>query len=1746
MTKTRSHAKWDQAVRLAKLQTNVNPDDLTKIDGKLLTKAQEIYAYLTVKGKKPNKNVSCDTDLKLDNLRKIVTQDTGLNSNGYTKEQICQVRQEIIGKKLTLPPLVLSANRTYMLDKKSPLSMREYKELFGRSTVGKLKSMAKKVGISVASDATQTEMRSAIKAKLKAMDISEPIILGQKSKPRASRANTKSNFLNNSANEGATNLNRVNGNTNVNRVNTNRVNTNRVNTNRVNTNRVNTNVNRVNTNVNRVNTNVNRVNTRQRNFSAGNARPLGNVYKTVTSSPSTARGIGSFIGGLLRDTNNTPSYNYGTRKRRGFFSRLFGGPNVATNANRNFQKNNARPRGNVYPKVKTPTTPATPSAPAPTVTPATPAPTVTPATPATPAVQTIIKEIGKVNNLNTLRSKYSEKIKALEHLTTKNLNGFNRNVKSANTNASLQNLLAKAVTRNAQIKVTKDQLRNMINKETRLSNNARSQLKTRLNKVRPGENLNTIRNVFNAEIKKLPTPKVGPTPSPTPAVSNNSRRLNVTRQIAQLNLGNDLQKHFMNRLKNTSNNLNGVLKRAQNTKKLSNALQSIKYMNTNSRKRQLNKMKTALAYENILKGAKREVFDSQIKNMSLTPEEKVNLSKQLNSGVGLNAVLQKASNLGRGRKQSKNALQRKLMNMGFNQNTIKQQLNKVNQGTNVNLILKELKKAKLQVFEAELERYGYLKREDKNSLLKEYTNLTTNAKKNELLQRAKNMEPPNAPNAPAPVPAPAPAPSTVKNSVLNNPELVDKINKNRVALKRKLVSLNKDGIKLNNAQVMNLMSKYAPNKGNTQILQQAGLLLGEKVKAAAKKREAEAAKANANAKKIEDNKIKRERREKLTQMLKNRKLGFFERKKYLALINEGLKNDQILDKIQKDKEELLGAKLRKLGLSLNQIAPYLNRFRTNKNAQAIIKEVTNRKRANANEKRAAAKANANEKRAAAKANANEKRAANKKSLDNKRNSIKNRLKDANVNDARISQALKKVTKDTNVNAFYNATVKAVNREKFVKILKSKGVMKPYIGRYDSGENKNTILADVNKDLQKRDDDKAEKTRKNAERKAFVEQLKSKGVSVGGLFGPKSPYLNRFNKGESANAILKSVNNNTSARRDKRAELKQKIMNNSSLTNAQAEEIMKRWNKSPEKWTNQTVLEAAKKTRGSLNQKAAATRSKNRATRLKQLAKQVGVDVKYINAFLADERHKMFTWNQLTKNKLEPKLKNDRVILNLRKKVTPRSRLEYVPVNAYMQELNKATRQANEVEHLAMLKRSVGGRASGKGQWTNKNIRATANKLGKQVVNVTINNLRAENKVGANKMQKRASFENALKKRGLGLLKIRGLMKRFDKGESVENILKSLNEAKPEVKTTNKRAFKNVEAAKIALQKRAKNGGITVKGESKTTNKHAFKNVEAAKIALQKLAENGGITVNSALRKMMLQYHPNKTGGGNDHDSKMLSAARNALKKVDVVAEIQQLIKRPEIPFSVKGEWTKQTKRAKNNPSKLQSILSDLRGRFSLYNEIGSAKILNPKIRARLQKDAMSYKKPVANVRRNLNALMFKNASNKALPAPSNSNSNSNSNSFKNASNVPLTKKTIFGEKPDNLREKRMEAISRLQAMTNINKNIRNEYEEKIKKLGTKSLINKQINFARASQTRRKEQVERKKKAAKRLENKKKKATSTISRNANMNQNIKKSAIEAIREASTNRQVNKALSSAQRKKERRKKAQQTWAASKFAK
>ena len=256
----------------------------------------------------------CDPDAKTKNIRKLIKLHTGHAVN-VSRERMCDITREAKKGNLPMPPLVLTRDKRFLLDSKSPLTQKDYETLYkSNTTSADAKRLAKKVGL-VNIDKTIADLKNAIGRRLASTGVREPILLPGS---RVVSAPKSENFF----------------------VNENRNNVQNENRNNENQNRNNENQNRNNENQNRANINSARRNNGDR--PNGNAvKPNGNVVKPNGNRPKSIKNtirnrhkdrIKDFSKNHREPNRREPNRREPNGKKPGFFGRIFGGSkNTSTN-----------------------------------------------------------------------------------------------------------------------------------------------------------------------------------------------------------------------------------------------------------------------------------------------------------------------------------------------------------------------------------------------------------------------------------------------------------------------------------------------------------------------------------------------------------------------------------------------------------------------------------------------------------------------------------------------------------------------------------------------------------------------------------------------------------------------------------------------------------------------------------------------------------------------------------------------------------------------------------------------------------------------------------------------------------------------------------------------------------------------------------------------------------------------------------------------------------------------------------------------------------------------------------------------------------------------------------------------------------------------------------------------------------------------------------------------------------------------
>ena len=158
---------------------------------------------------------ACDPTINIKDIKTLIKQNTGANLK-LSRSQICDVYATTQDGKLPLPPLIMSSDRSFLYDRKSPLTRLDFEKLFSSSTkVASIRRIAKKVGVSRHADPslTKAQLVDIIGKRLKGLNIHEPIRL--RTVPKKKTETSFSNLNSNNTLSYNNNINR-NGNVNVN------------------------------------------------------------------------------------------------------------------------------------------------------------------------------------------------------------------------------------------------------------------------------------------------------------------------------------------------------------------------------------------------------------------------------------------------------------------------------------------------------------------------------------------------------------------------------------------------------------------------------------------------------------------------------------------------------------------------------------------------------------------------------------------------------------------------------------------------------------------------------------------------------------------------------------------------------------------------------------------------------------------------------------------------------------------------------------------------------------------------------------------------------------------------------------------------------------------------------------------------------------------------------------------------------------------------------------------------------------------------------------------------------------------------------------------------------------------------------------------------------------------------------------------------------------------------------------------
>jgi len=107
---------------------------------------------------------SISPGISMSNLVRTVQERYSVNVRNLPKNKIESVYRSITEERLPMPPLVLSEDKTLLIDRKSPLSGRDYKVLFdASSTKRQLFGLARKMHLLGFKELKKNELVEQIK-----------------------------------------------------------------------------------------------------------------------------------------------------------------------------------------------------------------------------------------------------------------------------------------------------------------------------------------------------------------------------------------------------------------------------------------------------------------------------------------------------------------------------------------------------------------------------------------------------------------------------------------------------------------------------------------------------------------------------------------------------------------------------------------------------------------------------------------------------------------------------------------------------------------------------------------------------------------------------------------------------------------------------------------------------------------------------------------------------------------------------------------------------------------------------------------------------------------------------------------------------------------------------------------------------------------------------------------------------------------------------------------------------------------------------------------------------------------------------------------------------------------------------------------------------------------------------------------------------------------------------------------------
>jgi hypothetical protein len=133
----------------------------------------------------------CDPSVNMKDIHDFIKQNTGVNKK-LTREQACQVYSDIKYKRLPLPPMSLTKDKTHLVDVRMPVTFNEMDDIFRKGTsLAELKRIARKIQAIYPEDAKKADVLRGIESRFKSLGILEPVKIKRSVKVTTRRVRNK-------------------------------------------------------------------------------------------------------------------------------------------------------------------------------------------------------------------------------------------------------------------------------------------------------------------------------------------------------------------------------------------------------------------------------------------------------------------------------------------------------------------------------------------------------------------------------------------------------------------------------------------------------------------------------------------------------------------------------------------------------------------------------------------------------------------------------------------------------------------------------------------------------------------------------------------------------------------------------------------------------------------------------------------------------------------------------------------------------------------------------------------------------------------------------------------------------------------------------------------------------------------------------------------------------------------------------------------------------------------------------------------------------------------------------------------------------------------------------------------------------------------------------------------------------------------------------------------------------------------